>query len=77
MPRQQRIDMWVVYQVFKGEESTGVKAVCTQQEWDQMRLAEQRDRHTLIKGHLTNEGEAERLARGTAGDPAIRLPRRT
>ena len=33
--------------------------------------------HTLIRGGITNEPEAERLARGTAGDraprPATRL----
>ena len=38
-----------------------------QAEWDAMESA-QPGYHTLVRSGITNEGEAERLARGTAGN---------
>jgi len=46
--------------------SAGVRAVCEQAEWDAMELANP-GVNTLIQGGITNEGEAERLARGASG----------
>jgi hypothetical protein len=58
---------WVVYQtLIKGE--AGPRAVCEQAEWEVM----ERDRpglHTLVRAGIASEGEAERLARSTSGDP--------
>jgi hypothetical protein len=44
---------------------TGMSAVCEQREWDAMERA-QPGHHTLIVAGLTNEGEAERLARSNS-----------
>ena len=58
---------WVVYlrTLYKLEQR--VNAVCEQSEWDAIELA-QPGRHTLVRAGIPNEAEAERLARGTAGD---------
>jgi hypothetical protein len=67
---QMRTVLWVVYQTQvpgRGGSSTARNVICEQDEWDAL----ERDnpgRHTLIRAGITNEGEAERLARGTAGD---------
>jgi hypothetical protein len=44
-----------------------VRAVCEQNEWDRME-ATRPGHYTLIRGGITNEAEAEKLARGTSGD---------
>jgi hypothetical protein len=42
----------------------GLVALCSQKEWDKMDGA-QPGRFTLIRAGITNEGEAERLARSS------------
>ena len=67
-----RPQSWVVYRVTIKGQTAGPNAVCEQAEWDAM----ERDRpglHTLIRAGIATEGEAERLARGTSGDP-VRKP---
>jgi hypothetical protein len=59
--------LWVVHVMAAGSKQEGVNVVCEQGEWDALELA-QPGKHKLIKAGITNEGEAERLARGTAGD---------
>jgi len=59
-------ESWVVYRMALRHCSAGVRAVCEQAEWDAMELANP-GVNTLIQGGITNEGEAERLARGTSG----------
>jgi hypothetical protein len=49
----------------------GARGVCEQSEWDAMELARPGYR-TLVMGGIASEPEAERLARGTAGDRAPR-----
>ena len=67
---------WVVYQItVKGQELT-MNAVCEQAEWDAMEKA-QPGHHTLVRAGIASESEAEKLARGTSGDPKPRLPRRS
>jgi hypothetical protein len=63
---------WVVYQSAVKGEATGPNAVCEQGEWDAMEAAAP-GRNRLIRGGIVNEGEAERLARGTSGDPVPRV----
>jgi hypothetical protein len=58
---------WVVYQMKIHGKADGMNAVCEQSEWDEMELARP-GYHTLIRGGIMCEGEAERLARGTSGD---------
>ena len=63
---------WIVYRMTV-HNKPGVNAMCTQSEWEAMER-EKPGYHTLIQGGITNENEAERLARGTSGDAK---PRKT
>jgi hypothetical protein len=56
------------------EAATPVHAVCVQSEWDATEAARP-GYYTLIRAGIATEGEAERLARGTSGDPIPRAPR--
>jgi hypothetical protein len=58
---------WVVYRMTLRGKTTRMSAVCEQGEWDAMEIA-QPGHHTLVQSGITNEGEAERLARSTSGD---------
>ncbi len=63
MKMTEETSSWVVYlMTIHGKPST-IKAVCEQSEWDTMELARP-GYHQLIKANITNEGEAEKLARG-------------
>jgi hypothetical protein len=55
---------WVVYQKVVLGRATGLSAVCEQSEWEEMERV-QPGFHTLVQSGMINEGEAERLARGT------------
>ena len=46
----------------------GAAALCSQREWDEMDRV-QPGRFTLIRAGITNEGEAERLARSSKPAP--------
>ena len=59
-------ESWVVYRMPVRYRPEGMRAVCVQADWDAMELANP-GVNTLIQGGITNEGEAERLARGTSG----------
>ena len=59
--------LWVVYEIGAAGKDQGINAVCEQGEWDALELA-QPGKHKLIRKGITNESEAERLARGTSGD---------
>jgi hypothetical protein len=52
-----------------------MRAVCDKAEWDAMELANP-GVNTLIHAGITNEGEAERLARGTSGEARPRGSKR-
>jgi hypothetical protein len=60
---------WVVYRMTlsKLKGTTGGNVVCEQREWDALELA-QPGLHVLIRAGIGSEQEAEKLARGTAGD---------
>ena len=58
---------WVVYEVSVQEKAGGRRAVCEQGEWEEMELRRP-GYHTLIRQHIRDESEAEKLARGTSGD---------
>ena len=66
---------WVVYKMTVANKPEGMNAVCKQSEWDAMELARP-GYHTLIRDHITDEAEAEKLARGTSGDPKPEQPAR-
>ncbi len=53
------------------KQAIGGNVVCEQGEWDALELARP-GYHVLLHSGLKTEQEAEKLARGTAGDPPIR-----
>jgi hypothetical protein len=64
--------LWVVYKMTIRGNVDGMKAVCTRDEWDAMELAKPGQQPLLYAG-IASEGQAERLARGTSGDPVKRV----
>ena len=75
MPKSDEAMSWVVYLMTVHGKEFGVNAVCEQAEWDQLELARP-GYHTLVSSGIASEADAERLARGTSGDPKPRPPRR-
>jgi hypothetical protein len=66
---------WVVYKMAVHKKPDGMNAVCEQREWDAMER-DQPGQNTLIRSGITNEAEAELLARGTSGDAKVTLHQR-
>jgi hypothetical protein len=62
---------WVVYRMTLPKGGVGGNVVCTQREWDAIEAAHPGHHHLLHAG-VGSEQEAEKLARGTAGDDARR-----
>jgi hypothetical protein len=58
---------WVVYRMTLYRGVVGGNAVCEQREWDALERARP-GFHLLIRSGIKTEQEAEKLARGTAGD---------
>lgn len=69
--RSQMAVAWVVYSAPTRGCPAGTRAVCEQSEWEALVRAKP-GFHTLVRAGITNEGEAERLARGTAGEVRTR-----
>ena len=64
---------WVVYRMTVHGKPTGRHAVCEQSEWEAIERA-QPGYHTLVQAGISNEGEAERLARSGTGDSNASQP---
>lgn len=64
-----KVESWVVYKMTLHGKPVGVNAVCEQAEWDAMELSRP-GYHQLIQSGITNEGEAERLARSGQSGPS-------
>lgn len=62
---------YVVYRMTLSKGAVGGNVVCEQREWDALELARP-GFHTLVRSGIATEQEAEKLARGTAGDTPIR-----
>jgi len=58
---------WAVYRMTLCKGVIGGNVVCEQREWDAIELARP-GLHLLIRDRIATEQEAEKLARGTAGD---------
>jgi hypothetical protein len=58
---------WVVYRMTLPKQAVGGNVVCEQSEWDAIESARP-GYHTLLHSGIKTEQEAEKLARGTAGD---------
>ena len=67
MRKIEEVVSWVVYRMTVHGKPAGMNAVCEQSEWEAMERA-QPGYHTLILAGITNEGEAERLARSGPAD---------
>jgi hypothetical protein len=74
MRRTSRFETWTVYRMTLRGAEAPVSAVCVQSEWDALEAARP-GYYTLVRAGIATEGEAERLARGTSGDPTPRAPR--
>ena len=59
---------WVIYEAVA---KPGVRAVCTQAEWAR-KVAANPGRYALVRDNIATESEADRLARGKAGDVSHR-----
>jgi hypothetical protein len=66
--------LWVVYKPIVRGTPDGINAVCELTEWEALQLAKP-GQQQLIRAGIANEGEAERLARGTSGDRVERRSR--
>jgi len=69
MRKAKVVEAWVVYKMSLNGKAPGPNAVCEQGEWEAMELAEP-GRHALIRSGITNEAEAERVAREADGGTA-------
>jgi len=58
---------WVVYRMTNPKQTSTGNVVCEQSEWEAMELARP-GYHILLHTGIKTEQEAEKLARGTAGD---------
>src|SRR3954470_7565771 len=67
--------LWVVYRMTLPKGGAGGHVVCTQREWDAIEAA-QPGRHHLLHAGIGSEQEAEKLARGIAGDEPRRAGKR-
>jgi hypothetical protein len=57
------LESWVVYKMTLRGIATQMNAVCSQGKWDAMEQARP-GYHTLVRGGISTESEAERMARG-------------
>jgi hypothetical protein len=62
---------WVVYRMTLPKQAVGGNVVCEQREWEALEAARP-GFHTLLHSGLKTEQEAEKVARGTAGDDSSR-----
>ena len=74
--RHKKPAVWAVYSFPMKGSPDGMRAVCEQAEWEVMDRAKP-GFYTLIQSGIVNEGEAERLARGTSGATKPRNSRAT
>ena len=68
MRETENVGPWVVYRVPAHGRQGGMSALCTQWEWEAMERATP-GHYALVRAGITNEGEAERLARATPAEP--------
>jgi hypothetical protein len=69
-------ESWVIYQAIVKGAVSGPNGVCEQAEWEAMERTHPGGQ-LLVQAGISSEGVAERLARGTSGDPKPRLTRET
>ena len=67
MNSTEKVESWVVYLMMLHGKQVPMNVVCEQSEWEAMELARP-GAHVLVQSGIASEEEAEKLARGTAGD---------
>ena len=65
-----KVEKWAVYETVTGP-TAGRRTICSASEWTSMHKSEPGN-HKLIREGITDESEAEKLARGTSGDAKSR-----
>lgn len=65
------VESWVIYQTLNKGVIAGPKSVCGQAEWDEMERIRP-GAQPIVRQGIASEGVAERLARGSSGDPVPR-----
>jgi hypothetical protein len=70
MRESPKVQSWVVYETVSGS-MIGTKSVCSADEWKVIE-ARELGRTRIVREGIANENEAEKLARGTSGDPQAR-----
>ncbi len=71
MRKLQQDESWVIYQAVNKGVVGGPNAVCEKDEWDALERLRP-GAHAMIQCGIASEAVAERLARGTSGDPVPR-----
>lgn len=66
MREHEKVEKWVVYERLVGP-NAGMKSVCTATEWETIQQSTP-NQNQLVRDGITDETEAEKLARGTSGD---------
>jgi hypothetical protein len=74
MRKLERDESWVIYQVVTKGVVGGPNAVCGLAEWEAMERARP-GCTSVVQFGIPHEAVAERLARGTSGDPKPRVTR--
>lgn len=65
---------WTVYEIAAKGKDPATRGMCDHSDWLEIEKTGA-GRFTLLRDGITNEGEAERLARGTFGDTKPRTPK--
>jgi hypothetical protein len=76
MRKLEQDESWVIYQVVNKGVVVGPNSVCEQDEWEALERLRPGVQPIVQRG-IASEGVAERLARGTSGDPKPRVTRET
>ena len=72
--KARRPESWVIYRAVVRGEVIGPTGVCEQAEWEAMERAKPGGTWVVQSG-IADEAVAERLARGTSGDPKPKVTR--
>ena len=73
--RSTKAQSWVVYSMPVRDNVIPMRCVCEQSEWETIERSKP-GHYVLIQSGITNEGEAERLARGSSGEARPRTAKR-
>jgi hypothetical protein len=67
-------EQWAVYEAIQGK-AVGIRSVCTDSEWQALELTHP-GLNMLVQKGIASEADAEKLARGTSGDPVAKRGQR-